>query len=349
MDNKEVTEFEGKFKSILFDKIGEIASKQAELISQIQKTGKQVGLESDLPNLAITLNNKLVELKHEFQNAGLSIYSRKYEYEDYEFVGTSFIGEAIIEDLINYLDKGTQNLFDYDKTMSEITKEKVEQKQALEKVSPFRRLFARIKNLFVPVKQDDMSYTEEEKGKINTHLSDYKDIDNKLWNYNLKDNIILSIVRKIRERGYGAYTVAELLEESVIPDLQKLGLADLIPELQEAIIEEYKKDLPDSEIYQISEEDMHLYVPDFSRKSEENKRFAETGLEGIHSQAQAVVSEGKRNLRRNGIVIDDLTLIDKDITASDRQVVTKAIQAELQPVKENKQDKTQEPTDITLE
>ena len=108
IDNKQVKEFEDKYKSVLFGKVGEISSKQHELISQIHDLGKYVDLESDLPNVGITLNNKLVELQHEFQNAGISMYSQKVE--DYgllklNYVGASFIGDAIISDLINYEEK----------------------------------------------------------------------------------------------------------------------------------------------------------------------------------------------------------------------------------------------------
>ena len=66
VDDKQVREFEDKFKGLLFEKVGEISSKQYELISQIHDLGKFVDLESDLPNVGITLNNKLIELQHQF-------------------------------------------------------------------------------------------------------------------------------------------------------------------------------------------------------------------------------------------------------------------------------------------
>ena len=63
-ETKEVKEFEDKFKEVLFGKVGEISSQQRELISGIEESGKFVDLESNLPNLGITLNNKLVELQY---------------------------------------------------------------------------------------------------------------------------------------------------------------------------------------------------------------------------------------------------------------------------------------------
>lgn len=276
VDNKEVKEFEEKYKEAIFGKIREISSNQNELISGIQKLGKFIDLESDLHNIGITLNNKLIELQHEFQNAGISIYSHKVE--DYgllklNFVELSFIGDAIIVDLINYARKGTNNLYDYSKTMKEVTDKKVEKMQRLEKASPLRRFFAKIRSFFVPVRQEDMTYTPEEIESINSHLRDYRETDNQLWKYNLRDNIIISIVRKIRDKGYSAYIVPDLLKESVIPDLEKLGLSDLIPQLQQTLIEEYKKDLPELTTYKGKDEDLHFRVIDFTRKSESEEEI----------------------------------------------------------------------------
>lgn len=351
VDDKQVREFEDKFKGLLFEKVGEISSKQYELISQIHDLGKFVDLESDLPNVGITLNNKLIELQHQFQNAGLSMYSQ--EFKEYGFIGSSFVGEAVIFDLINYASKGTQDLDDYNKTMKEVTDKQVKQVQGLEKASPVRRFFARIRNFFVPVKQEEMTYTPEETESINSHLRDYREADNQLWKYNLRDNIVLSIVKKIRQQGEDAYTLPELLEESVIPDLEKLGLADLIPQLQQTLIEEYEKDLPDPEIYQVKEEDLYLYVPDFTRKSEITE---EVDLEELSRQAKSMmvdgkktIKEAKRTLKQHGISVSDFSLVDKTSNASARQSATIAIGEELHQVQEINQDKVQETADISLE
>ena len=351
VETKEVKEFEAEFKEALLGKVREISSQQNELISGIQESSKFVDLESDLPNLGITLNNKLVELQHEFQNAGLSMYSQ--EFKDYGFVGSSFVGEAVIFDLINYASKGDQNLADYSKTMKEVTDKKVEKVQGLEKVSPIRRFFAKLRSFFVPVKQEDMTYTPEETESINSHLRDYRETDNQLWQYNLRDNIIPSIVRQIRDRGYSAYTVPGLLEESVIPDLEKLGLADLIPQLQQTLIEEYKKDLPDPEIYKVNDEDLYLYVPDFTRES---GRREEVDLEELSRQVKSVIGDSKdalkgarKSLRQHGISLRDFSLVDRTSNASDRQAAASAIGEELHPVQEVNQDKQQEASEISLD
>lgn len=71
------------------------------------------------------------------------------------------------------------------------------------------------------------------------------------------------------------------------------------------MIEEYKKDLPDPEIYQVSDEDLHLYVPDFSRESE---RREEVDWEELSKQPKGVIADSKdalkgarKSLRQQGI------------------------------------------------
>lgn len=351
VETKEVKEFEDKFKKELFGKVEKFSSEQHEIISVIQESGKFVDLESDLPNLGITLNNKLVELQHEFQNAGLSMYCQ--EFKDYGFVVLSFVGEAVIMDLINHANKGIQNLVDYSKTMKEVTDKKGEKVQALVKAGPIRRFFAKLRSFFIPVKQEDMTYTPEETESINSHLRDYRETDNQLRKYNLRDNIIPSIVRQIRDSGYNASTVPGLLEESVIPYLEKLGLADLIPQLQQTLIEEYKKDLPDPEIYQVSAEDLHLYVPDFTRES---VRREEVDLEKLSRQAKSVIADSgdalkgaRKSLRQDGISLRDFSLVDRTSNSSDRQAATSAIGEELYPVQEVNHDKKQEVSEISLD
>lgn len=51
IDDKQVKEFEDKFKSVLFEKVEEMFSTQHELISKIHEIGNYGDLESDLPNL----------------------------------------------------------------------------------------------------------------------------------------------------------------------------------------------------------------------------------------------------------------------------------------------------------
>jgi len=71
--------FEEIYKSIVFDMIAQGSSVNFKLVEGIQEVLALIGEERKLPNIAITLNNKLVELQHQFGNSGISIFSMDQE------------------------------------------------------------------------------------------------------------------------------------------------------------------------------------------------------------------------------------------------------------------------------
>ena len=234
ISGKDIITYEDSYKKLLYDKIGEIISKQSEVVTQIGKTGQYVDIDTDIPNIGITFNNKLNELSQIFKKAGISMFAESNE--KYNFVGSNFVGDAIIEDMISQLSNGTQALLEYDSSMSEATNKRMEKVKALEKSGPIKRMFSKVRSLFVPTTIPDITlYSEEEIGKMNSHLLEYKEADESLWKYNLRDNVVQSLVKFINNRQYHDFTIPGLVEESVIPTLQKLGLEDIIPQLQEEL------------------------------------------------------------------------------------------------------------------
>ena len=322
IDKNQVDDFEKEYKDTIFSKIGEVGSKQFEAISQMTTNATNLGQSHvSIPNASTTLNNKLVELSHEFKKAGISMFSK--EFEDYGFVGSSFLGDAIIHDLIDRLAKSSDKLGEYSKTIGDVSKQRNERLLALQNVSQIRKFFSRIRAFFVPVQPVDLSLTEEEQGTLDNSLQEYTDIDSEIWNYNLEDNIVQALVKEIAgpqkfgdfdiKHRYDAYTVPGLLEESVKPDLKKLGLEHLIPQLQEALVEEYKKDF---EMYRVKDEDMNLYVPDFSQKTTGKREATEEKLQG-------------------GLGLESFEAVDSSVSAIQRKVTTQVISSELSKERSN--------------
>lgn len=259
VDDNEVKEFEEKYKNKLFSVVKQMITEQARIIEQIHNLGTYVGIDEDIPNMGITLNNKLNELQREFQRAGTSMYSSRVE--DYgplelNFATSSFVGDSIIFHLIENATESIDYLIKYDKIISIVANRKLQEAKALKKMTKMDKFWAKIKSYFVPNKQERMEiYTEREKYMLDLYLSNYKSVDDEIWKYNLKDNIISSIVRKIKKGEFTVSNIPGLLQESVIPDLEKLGLADLIPQLQETLLADYKKDLDEIKSEKIEEDE----------------------------------------------------------------------------------------------
>ena len=308
--DQKTKDLENIYKKVLFEEIRDISKYQSELILKTEGLKKHTGINIDLPNIGITCNNKLIELQHEFEKAGLSMYSIR-RGNNVSSANLSFVANAIVSDLLEYVKRGSQNSKDYRNTLYEIMNKKVKELKKIQQ-NPIRRFFDQMRMLLT--EQNNICTTEEIK-TIEATIFRCKDTDSQLWDYNLRDHIVPSIVKKIRKQKYKAFMVPKLLVDDVNPDLSRLGLADLIPQLQSTLIEEYRKDLSDPAICQVSQESMFLYVPDFSRKIESEEEM----LNAI----QTTIDEGKEGAKayKMKITLEDFKSIDDKVGALDRQEI----------------------------
>lgn len=292
IEKQRIEGFEKKYKDVVFELLEGTRKKQFKCINISYKNAEKIDQgDISLPNVGITMNNKIVELSNIFKEAGISMFV--LPLEKYDMVVSSYLGDAIIHDLNDRVVESMHKLEEYNNAIKDIMEDKyakLMQLEALENVGPIKRFFSRIKSLFKPVEPIDLSITDEEQERLDNLLEEYNDIDSKIWNYTLEKDLKQSLVKEITapkqiggyemKHGHDASNVPELLEESIVPDLKKLGLEHIIPDLQKEIVEEYKKDSPDSEDFKGSLAYMSSYVPDFSKKSsssqsaldEENER-----------------------------------------------------------------------------
>ena len=218
---------ENEFKKALFRDVSDIITKVNEMIRDMEKIGTKDAVRVEINNIGITLNNKLIELEHQFNDKGMSLYSR--ENEKLGFYETSFLGDAILEDFTEGLIQAAQSLYKHNREAILFIKDYERELQEYEKENPIRRLLRRITQTFGRQKYDEI--TEEQIRRICMPIEDYINIDKALWKYNLRDNIVETIVAKIKEEPH----LRQMVELEAIPDLQKLGLSELIPELRKEI------------------------------------------------------------------------------------------------------------------
>lgn len=72
--------------------------------------------------------------------------------------------------------------------------DKQKKSNALEPISPIKRFFAKIRNFFFPKNKNTTLNFEQETTESKKHLSEYREANERLYNYNLKDNLIPSII-----------------------------------------------------------------------------------------------------------------------------------------------------------
>lgn len=230
-------------------------------------------IDSDIPNIGITLNNKIIELQHEFEKKGLSFYTSRVRKEGAYYdnmVISSFVGDAIRDGLYDMCINSYNDLSDFTKKMHTVLLTKNTELVTTEKKNPIVSFFSKLWNLLFPHnnnKNNNNNNNNNQKiysdsiNELNSHIEQYKETSKKLENYNLKDNIVDSVVNYIVSKEYDPMNLPGLIEENVIPDFEKLGFANLIPELKDKLIEAYKV---------LSEKNpLKFYqLPDFNKKDE---------------------------------------------------------------------------------
>lgn len=235
---KDVQKYEEKYKKILYKSIENIMENMFDTINTNRRIAKKLDLDVDidLPNIGVTLNNKINEIAHEFKDAGISMFATPNN--KYDFVGSNFVGDAILDDLYARLGKGSKAYSDYVSNLGETIKRKNERAKALVPTSPIRRFFLKIRSLFAPKSiEETISFLPDEVEKLSTDISSYKNMDEEIWNYNLKDNVAQSIITSITSKGYNEETMLYMLAEDVMPTLKSLGLENLESQIKEGINE----------------------------------------------------------------------------------------------------------------
>ena len=224
--------YENKYKEEVFEKIYKIVSLQDNNIRKIEILKKKIGIKTRVPNIGITVNNKIVEISRIFKLAGISIYT---EINEKGSQNKSFCGRAIIEDIISQTVESMDLIIEFYSTLIDILKQKRNKWYGLDQIKTVWRV---IKN---PGKLNNIlsitTFSKDEIEKIEANLIEFAKMDDKIWNYNLKDNFIQSILSFINQNR-DEYEIPVVLEESIIPTMQKLGLEELIPELKEQLSQE---------------------------------------------------------------------------------------------------------------
>ena len=221
-------------------------------------------LDTSIPNIGITLNNKLVELYQEYKEKGIQVFDIDHEMDD--LPGIRILPTITFTYLINITSEVSQTeLEGFLNKYKELEAKKTEKINGIEKskISFIRRFSEKIWEFRARLNPDviyELYYSEEEVEELRDYIEFYKEFDNNLNDYNLYENISDSIIKFFEVSGYTQEQIEDLLENNIEPDLEKLGLKHQMKyireRLKENIQEEHLKswELTDSEKRRIQEE-----------------------------------------------------------------------------------------------
>lgn len=235
-----------RLERMLFDRINTMQGKIKESLELIQKFERINAKEENLPNIVTTLHDKLTqEVIKQFRTVGI------------EFNMKSYLVQSIVSDLLNKFEEGITEFKDCSENLNFVreVQEDFESRVELVSTSRVKNLIARLRGLFKPErKQEKLEQLERERQEkkleeANIHLIKYKFKNSELEKYTIRNNIISSLSREILT-GPGSglnLTVTEFIEQKIMPEMKKLGLENLILQLEDNLLQEYKYKQPNTQ------------------------------------------------------------------------------------------------------
>lgn len=271
-----------RLERMLFDRINAMQGKIKESLELIKKFERINAKEENLPNIVTTLHDKLTqEVIKQFRTVGI------------EFNMKSYLVQSIVSDLLNKFEEGITEFKDCSENLNFVreVQDDFESKVELVSTSKVKNLIARLRGLFKPErKQEKLEQLERERQEkkleeANIHLIKYKFKNNELEKYTIKNNIVQSLTREILT-GHGSglnLTLNEFVEQRITPEMKKLGLENLIPQLEENIVEEYKEKYNNAQ----KEEILNMQVGELKRNIKSSRvGYIRTKVNIINSTTQ---------------------------------------------------------------
>lgn len=229
-----------RLERMLFERINKMQGKIKESLELIKKFERINAKEENLPNIVTTLHDKLThEVIKQFRTVGI------------EFNMKSYLVQAIVSDLLSKFEEGITDFKNCSENLNFVreVQEDFESRVEIAPTSKVKNIFARLRGLFKPErKQERLEQLERERQEkkleeANIHLIKYKFKNSELEKYTIRKNIVSSLTREmLHGQGSGlTLNVTEFINTKVAPEMKKLGLEGLLPELEKSLYQEYKE------------------------------------------------------------------------------------------------------------
>lgn len=229
-----------RLERMLFDRINTMQGKIKESLELIKKFERINAKEENLPNIVTTLHDKLThEVIKQFRTVGI------------EFNMKSFLVQSVVSDLLGRFEEGITEFKDCSENLNFVreVQEDFESRVELAPTSKVKTFFARIRGMFKPErKQEKLEELERERQEkklqeANIHLIKYKFINSELEKYTIKNNIVNSLTRELlKGQGSGlTMSISDFMGKRISPEMKKLGLDNLIPNIEENLYKAYKE------------------------------------------------------------------------------------------------------------
>lgn len=263
MNSKMVHDTEDKIAYNFFESVINLRESIAEALMKAEKVNSSINeqissygfelLDEKLPDLGVTLNNKLVEIYQQFKESKVKVFQSQDKNKKFVI---GLVPMLVINSLIERaVDAYRNEIGLYLQEAEGLQEQKEKNKEKIKEKSFITVLIIAIRTVFNEELAKKFYFDEAEVEDLRTKLEDYKKATEDIYNYDFKTDIIDIIAEGLASQNLSLEVIEDILNSDVVDTLEKLGLSDQMPVLRQKINQIIKSQNDSKKTWELSDEE----------------------------------------------------------------------------------------------
>lgn len=263
MNSKMVHDTEDKIAYNFFESVIKLRESIAEALMKAEKVNSSINeqissygfelLDEKLPDLGVTLNNKLVEIYQQFKESKVKVFQSQDKNKKFVI---GLVPMLVINSLIERaLDVYRNGMGLYLQDAEGLQEQKEKNKEKIKEKSFITVLITAIRTVFNEELAKKFYFDEAEVEDLRTKLEDYKKATEDIYNYDFKTDIIDIIAEGLASQNLSLEVIEDILNSDVVDTLEKLGLSDQMQVLRQKINQIIKSQNDSKKTWELSDEE----------------------------------------------------------------------------------------------
>ena len=263
MNSKMVHDAEDKIAYNFFESVINLRESIAEALMKAEKVNSSINeqissygfelLDEKLPDLGVTLNNKLVEIYQQFKESKVKVFQSQDKNKKFVI---GLVPMLVINSLIERaVDAYRNEMGLYLQEAEGLQEQKEKNKEKIKEKSFITVLIIAIRTVFNEELAKKFYFDEAEVEDLRTKLEDYKKATEDIYNYDFKTDIIDIIAEGLASQNLSLEVIEDILNSDVVDTLEKLGLSDQMPVLRQKINQIIKSQNDSKKTWELSDEE----------------------------------------------------------------------------------------------
>ena len=263
MNSKMVHDTEDKIAYNFFESVINLRESIAEALMKAEKVKSSINeqissygfelLDEKLPDLGVTLNNKLVEIYQQFKESKVKVFQSQDKNKKFVI---GLVPMLVINSLIERaVDAYRNGMGLYLQEAEGLQEQKEKNKEKIKEKSFITVLITAIRTVFNEELAKKFYFDEAEVEDLRTKLEDYKKATEDIYNYDFKTDIIDIIAEGLASQNLSLEVIEDILNSDVVDTLEKLGLSDQMPVLRQKINQIIKSQNDSKKTWELSDEE----------------------------------------------------------------------------------------------